>query len=127
MAALLAGQSVTEIARQYHINKATIIAWRRAAAADGSFLDELRPEADVRLAEIGDLVATYLREVLATVCVQAELFRDKAWLAKQPASEAAVLHGVMVDKAIRILEAIDSTAGPEPATGGPPQPPGVRP
>ncbi len=103
MAALLAGQSVNSVARDYKISKATVIAWRNAAGLNGS-----TPVQPQKKAEIGDLIANYLRNVLRTLSVQAEQFSDKSWLAKQPGSEAAVLHGVLADKAIRILEALDT-------------------
>ena len=56
-------------------------------------------------AEIGDLLLSYLRANLAALEAQAEQFADKAWLKGQDASELAVLHGVMTDKAIRLMEA----------------------
>jgi hypothetical protein len=40
--------------------------------------------------------------------IQAEAFSDKQWLAKQDASDVAVLHGVMTDKAVRLLEAMSA-------------------
>jgi len=60
----------------------------------------------VQQAELGELIVGYLRENLATLASQARDFRDTEWLKKQPASEAAVLHGVLTDKAIRLLEAL---------------------
>jgi len=106
MAALLAGQSVSAVARQYHIGRSTISAWRTAGGLDGS-----TPVDQLKKAELGDLIADYLREVLTTLSVQARHFRDETWLAKQPASESAVLHGVLTDKALRLLEALDTGQG----------------
>lgn len=116
MAALLSGQSISEVARAYHLSKSTVSAWRSAAFAVGSNAFEPKKGGE----GLGDLIGDYLREVLVTLRVQAEQFRDKTWLSKQPASEVAVLHGVLTDKAIRILEAIDT--GERPPGGGEPQP-----
>lgn len=102
LAALLAGQSITGVAKEYRLSKATVIAWRDAAGAGATVVEPQK-----RL-ELGDLIADYLREVLTTLSVQARAVRDEAWLKQQPASELAVLHGVLTDKAIRILSAIDA-------------------
>src|SRR5690606_28397597 len=101
MAALLAGQSVSEVARTYRVSRSTIATWRAAAGIGSTPIDQ------EKRADLGDLIADYLREILITLRLQAQQFRDTEWLKKQPASEAAVLHGVLTDKAIRILEALD--------------------
>ena len=101
LAALLAGQSTGEIAEQYHIPEGTIKSWQ--------FRQSEQPVATVateKRAEIGEMILAYLRETLLTLREQQVFFRDKNWLSKQSASEAAVLHGVSTDKAIRLLEAI---------------------
>jgi len=99
IAALLAGQSVREVARAYHIPHSTVAGWSAAAS---------RPRANDpnTKKEIGDLILEYLREVLTTLIAQQRVFRDEGWLKQQPASEAAVLHGVLADKGIRLLEAL---------------------
>lgn len=99
IAALLAGQSVREVARTYHVPRSTVASWSS---------DEHRPRVDDldRKKEIGALILEYLREVLTTLVAQQKVFRDESWLKQQPASEAAVLHGVLADKGIRLLEAL---------------------
>ena len=100
MAALLAGQSVREVAREYHIPHSTVAGWsakmNRQQVADPATKKEL-----------GALILEYLHEVLGTLILQQTVFRDEGWLRKQQASELAVLHGVLTDKAIRLLEAFD--------------------
>lgn len=95
MAALLAGQGVTEVARKYQLPKSTVSRWRRDAR-----------EAAGRSDDVGELLLDYLRENLTTLRVQAVAFRDVEWLREQPADQAAVLHGVLTDKAVRLLEAL---------------------
>lgn len=58
--------------------------------------------------EIGGLIGDLLKTILGTLQIQAEQFRDRAWLKTQPASELAVLFGVLADKAFRILEAAEA-------------------
>jgi transposase-like protein len=99
---LLEGQSVSSVARDFKIGKATVLGWRKDAGLNGH-----TPVGSEKRAELGELVLGYLRENLATLKVQAEILRDKAYLQKQPAESLAVLHGVMFDKAVRLLEALD--------------------
>lgn len=100
VAALLSGQSVCEVAREYNIPRGTVSAWKSRRGPKTVATDATQKK------EIGDLILEYLRANLETLKVQAELFRDRKWISRQSADSAAVLHGVMTDKAIRILEAL---------------------
>ena len=99
MAALLTGQSINAVAREYKIPKATISNWKNR---DKPGVPESETQ---KAAEIEDLLSGYLKENLKTLRAQAEFFREETWLKKQEASQLAVLHGVLSDKAIRLLEA----------------------
>lgn len=103
MAALLTGQSVSSVAREYQVPRTTVIAWRDKSG-DASQFDTCPTVKN----EIGELLLEYLKKSLITLTKQMETFGDAEWLKKQPASEAAVLHGVLADKAIRLLEALAS-------------------
>lgn len=108
MAALLAGQGVTEIAREYRIPESTVSRWKKLARAEAG-----------RTEDIGELLMEYLTENLMTLRAQAIAFRDPQWLAAQEAQQAAVLHGVLTDKAVRLLEALEgSGVRPDPSTNG---------
>lgn len=102
MAALLTGQSVAEIAAQYNINPSTIKSWK-SRQLNGESVAIVATE---KKEEIGDLLFDYLQTMLKSLKVQAEHFGDKDWLSRQSADALAVLHGVSVDKAIRLLEAL---------------------
>lgn len=102
MAALLTGQSVSATAKEYNIPKGTVSGWKVEAFAGVG--DPPTQKKD----DTGDLLWDYLRTTLRTLKVQAEHFGDKKWLTKQSAADLAVLHGVSVDKAIRLLEAVSS-------------------
>lgn len=110
IAALMAGKSQEEVASSSQIPIGTIKSWwkRRDGAVSTVVVS-------TRRAEIGDLLVEYLRENLATLRAQSIAFRDPKWLERQSADAAAVLHGVMTDKAIRLLEAMSrAQAGPQP-------------
>jgi transposase-like protein len=102
---LLAGQAVGVVAAKYKIHRNTVMAWRNAAG--------ISPQvSEVSRAELGELVAQYLRanlEALITVCSAAS---NKNWLHKQSAEGISVLHGIFLDKAVRLLEAVSSEPDP---------------
>ncbi len=102
MAALLAGQGVTEVAEQLNVSKATVSRIKASISPDALKQLETKKEED-----FGALLSDYLHETIVTLAAQARFFRDETWLSKQPAADAAVLHGVQADKALRLLEAIE--------------------
>lgn len=100
MAALLAGQSVSSVARDYHIPQGTVKRWSAAAK------DQIEPVRSAKKERIGELLIDYLEANLITLHAQAKVFANEEWLLEQSASESAVLHGVLTDKVIRLLEAL---------------------
>lgn len=101
MAALLAGQGVGEIAAQYNIPDSTVSDLRKRAEAE---FGELRKQNKGQIIE--NLLFEYLTSTLQTLKNQSEIAGEREYIFKQPAGEFAVLHGVMADKSIRLLEAI---------------------
>jgi len=111
MAALLAGQSPSEVARTYNLPRGTVAAWQhrqRKAAGIATVATEEKRE------EIGDLLIGYLHELLKTLTAQLEVFSDPRFIRPQNAAEIAVLHGLLADKGLRLLEALSQ---PEPDDG----------
>ena len=112
IAALLAGQSVSAAAREYEVPKGTVSRWKKQSK---SFIETGVPSERTQKKDgrIGDLVVSYLEASLQSLRNQVDAFGDKEWLKEQSASELAVLHGVQMDKAARLLEllgASDDTA-----------------
>lgn len=105
IAAFLAGSSISQVVSEYNVPKSTAVRWRKEAL---NLSDE-------QAEDIGDLLLRYLSTNLETLRSQAETFRNERWLLTQSASDVAVLHGVMADKAIRLMEAMSKHgAAPEP-------------
>ncbi len=102
MAALLSGQSVSEIAEKYKINPATIRSWK-SRQQNGESVATVATE---KKARIGDLILEGLEAQLLATRAMADVFSDKDWIRKQAASEVAVLFGVISDKTFRMLEAL---------------------
>lgn len=98
LAALLEGQSLSSVAREYKIPKGTLAGWKKSNIPNDPNLKK----------DIGVLLLGYLETNLETLKSQAEFFSDEDWLKKQTAADAAVLHGVMTDKAVRLMEAFNA-------------------
>ena len=111
MAALLTGQSISSVAKEYKIPEGTVKRW------SASNRPAIEPDRTAKK-EIGELIVGYVQDLLFTLRAQQAVFRDETWLRKQSASEVAVLHGVLADKGIRLLEAL--AGDPEPNTAGTP-------
>lgn len=107
MAALLQGQSINQVSREYKIPRSTVGAWAQQARGG------VQPIPDGKKAEVGDLLLRYLEANLQALEAQARVFSDHAWLQQQTADSAAVLHGVMTDKAVRLLEALSKASTDE--------------
>jgi transposase-like protein len=114
VAALLEGQAASKVAADYKLPEGTVKAWASRTRRGASELRSVAPE---KRDEIGDLLIQYLRTNLATLKIQSEAtFRDPAWLKKQNAADVAVLHGVLTDKTVRMLEALGNAGiAPKPA------------
>lgn len=100
MAALLEGQSINKVAEKFNIPEGTVKYWKGKAKSGVGKVDPQKRE------RIGELVLAYLSTALETLEVQARMFQDEEWLRKQNAADVAVLHGVVTDKSIRLLEAL---------------------
>jgi len=104
LAALLAGQSFSEVARAFSIPIGTLKSWKQRDVAGVD-----APDASTKKERIGALLLDYLTTTLETLKAQQVVFRDVDWLKKQSAEGLAVLHGVSVDKAVRLLEGLADT------------------
>jgi len=98
MAALLQGQAVVKVAEEYRLPESTVSRWKKDAREEAGRSDD-----------VGELLLDYLTENLRTLRAQVVTFRDPNWLKAQDADAAAVLHGVLTDKAVRLLEALEGS------------------
>lgn len=106
LSALLTGQSANEVAKKYNIPKGTIIGWKSKANGGDTVAHLPTPKKE----RIGELLIEYIALSLETLQKQVKTFGNEKWLKEQEASQVAVLHGVIADKTIRLLEALN---GPE--------------
>lgn len=99
---LLLGPGAT--AAKYHIPIRTLFAWREQYE-----VADLLP---MKRERIGQLVAIYLEANLQALTAQAYVTSQPEYIDRQPAGELAILHGVMADKSVRLLEAITKQSSP---------------
>lgn len=96
--------SPSAVAAKYHLNPKTVSVWKvRELPATLTITTELVVQKKDR---IGALALEYLEANLNALTAQAYVTSDPNYINRQPAGELAVLHGVLADKSIRLLEAL---------------------
>jgi hypothetical protein len=111
LAALIAGQSFSEVARSFNVPIGTLKSWKQRDVAGVATVDA--SGASAKKEQIGALLLDYLVTTLGTLAAQQRVFADETWLKQQSAESLAILHGVSVDKAVRLLEGL-ADSGIEP-------------
>lgn len=109
MAALLAGQSASSVAKEFGIPRGTVISWQtrnvrpilESVATDASDASQKKQQ------EVNELVLDLLIAQLKSQISMAEHAGDKKWLTQQDASAVAMLMGVGNDKVFRLLQALE--------------------
>lgn len=110
LAALALGHTQEQAAQEFGIPVGTVKGWAASVGLTAA-VQPRKPENQ----HLGDLLVDYAREILTTLRVQVEHARDLEWLRQQNAHDLAILHGVLADKTLRLLEAYGTD--PEPAAG----------
>lgn len=102
MAALLVGQSVSSVAKEYNIPKGTISGWNRKVRGGVAKI------ATQKRKPIGDKLTDLIYVQLDTLLTQHMAVSNPKWILNQSAADMAVLMGVTQDKLMRMLEAFGS-------------------
>lgn len=100
LADLVRGHSVTQVASRYHLDRKTVYRWR---SEDPELAPRFRQ--DIK-EDVSEAVAALLKTQLSTLVAQLAVVSDPEWLKTQSAQGLAILHGVIADKTVRILESI---------------------
>jgi transposase-like protein len=111
VAAVVAGESATAVARRMGIPKATVQRW---VVTDGP----VNPDNARTREAMAALIYDTLSDLLSSVRTQLRAASDEEWLAKQSAGDVAALLGAELDRAIRLLAGF-RPAEPEPPALGP--------
>ncbi len=104
LGALLEGQGVSQIARDMKLAKSTVSRYKNDLLPE-----QLEQVGTEKKDKITALIESHLETSLTCANELAtKAATNKAWFNKQSAEGIAVLYGVLSDKAIRILEALDT-------------------
>jgi CheY-specific phosphatase CheX len=99
-AALLSGSGVTVVAREFGVSKSVV-----SRIKTGMLPEQLQQMATEKKERLEDMIAGYLADNFTALRAQCVAASDPEYIKKQSGESLAILHGVMADKAIRILEA----------------------
>lgn len=97
---LLAGDSGCVVAERYGVHDSTVSRIKSSLS-----VGELQILATEKSNRVKDALYDYLLESIQTLREQLKVARNEKYLQEQPASDFAVLHGVISDKALRLLDA----------------------
>jgi transposase-like protein len=103
LAALLEGQSVANVAKDYKMPLGTVSSWKNRQEKS---LDN-PAEFATQKKSIGEQVFKLCEEHIKAATEIAKAVQDPEYIRSQQASDVAVLLGVINDKVFRILEAFD--------------------
>lgn len=105
IAALLAGQAPNAVAVDFGMSPDTVKRWK------DNLRDEVQKLPEEHRTEIS--INLFITIVKSQKAIQAQLdvFSDGEWLRKQTADGVALLHGIIHDKQLRLLEALSSATG----------------
>lgn len=85
-------------AAKYDIPRSTLTTWQETYA--------IVHNPQIKKASIEVLAMTYLEASLQALTAQAYVISQPEYIERQPAGELAILHGVVADKAVRLLDAL---------------------
>jgi hypothetical protein len=100
VAAVLAGTTVAEAARQFGVSKSLASEWSQSA--------EVRTIRTEKMVSDAELIMGYFRAALRAMIAQAELFADDDYCRRQDADKLALAHGILGTKLAGIAETAQS-------------------
>ncbi len=100
IAALLTGERPRVVAREHGIPESTVTTWRHRLK-HGKLRHEKKGGGPT---PFGELLMELLEASLVSLTRQSEQTADSGWIRRQGAREMALLHGVLTDRTVRMLE-----------------------
>lgn len=104
MAALLEGQSVSAVAKEYDIPKGTVSNWKRSTLP-GVQANRTQKDND----DVGELLMVLLRTNIESLIAISRTTQEPDWIKKQDAAELATFFGVKHDKVVRLIDALNGS------------------
>ena len=99
---LIGTATIKQIADKHNVPYSTVTTWNNRLVKNSEMAVIETDETQIKK-RIGDLLLEILEVNLETQIAQLRHFADKEWLMKQSASEIGILHGIQVDKAVRMI------------------------
>ncbi len=96
--------SYSAVAAKYRLNPKTVSVWKSRELP--ATLQQSTHAVELKKDRIAALALEYLEANLNAQIAQAYVTSDPNYINRQPAGEVAILHGVLNDKALRLLEAL---------------------
>jgi transposase-like protein len=117
VAAVLAGESISEVARRFGVDKSSVIRWSAA-------MQPVEPSVARTREALSELIWDAVVETLKSLIARAAVTGQADWIEKQSAADLAQLGGTEWDRIIRMVSGFrpvdDEPVGlPEPATTEP--------
>ena len=106
MTALLTGQTVSWVAKEYKIPRSTIRSWKYRIGG-------VAKSSPQKKTAIADKLVDLINVQLDTLIKQYEVMADPAWIKQQSAADMGVFTGITLDKNIRMLEAFERSDNPD--------------
>lgn len=100
IAAILAGETQQRIAEMFDIDQSTVSRWK------SNIREELAKMSQEQRDQIEINIFITIIKTQHAIQAQLNVFSDPQWLKRQTAAELGILHGILHDKSIRLLEAI---------------------
>lgn len=94
VAAVLAGTTIAQAARQYGLSKQTVSRWVGLDGTNGT---------DTPARDLGELILELIADHVTAIQAQLQATTRPEWLAQQPAAELAQLVAVERDTVLRLL------------------------
>ena len=99
--------SPATVAAKYGLKANTVRGWKAQECTTALTIVESDPIAIAQKKQrITALMLEYLEANLNALVAQAYVSADPTYINRQPAGELAILHGVLADKSIRLLDAL---------------------
>ncbi len=101
IAALILGDSPTEVANRYGLPRGTVRNWQPE-------VEQLAKDSHNSGGRIIDLVEGYMESGIESLTAQAQQAGDPEWLRKQSAKDLAKLHDSMFERTFHLLSIVTS-------------------
>jgi len=107
LTALLTGQSISHVAKEYKIPVGTVKSWKSREINSNPQIQPVATEKNSTT--LGEMILGLMEKEITAMQAIATAVMNPEWLKEQSAESVAVLYGVMSDKLFKKIEAIEQS------------------